>query len=98
MKNRKTKSRMTRVDLDAVLKLQREYTYLQCEAKRLFEYSLALKDGNTDAKFVMFDDHLKSVAITMYEMANKIKKLEESNGSNQSTDSNQSPISTSAQG
>lgn len=83
MKRRKVKSRMTRVDLDAVLKLQRDYDYLQYETKRLLELSLALESGNTAAPFIVFDDYLSGVASIMYNMAQKIKKLEEKINSNE---------------
>lgn len=59
---RKAKSRLTKVDLDAVLKLQSDYEYLQSECRRMFTwvYNLSrgreievLKFTNQDLDFVV---------------------------------------------
>lgn len=67
---------MTRVDLDAVLKLQREHTELEQRIDRLVEYAKARQEGHI-AYFVKGDDVIDFVASIINEMADKIKKLED---------------------
>ena len=70
MKYRKTKSRMTRVDLDAVLKLQREHTELEQRLMRLLEYVIGLNKGVFTA-FICGDDIIDNIAREVAEIAKK---------------------------
>lgn len=70
MKKRKTKSRLTRVDLDAVLKLQREHTVLEQRLTRLLEYVIGLNKGVFTA-FACGDDIIDMIAREVSEIAKK---------------------------
>lgn len=75
MKKRKTKSRLTKVDLDAVLKLQRNYTTLEERLCRLVEYAKERQNGYAPY-FLIGDDLIDITAHVIDEMANRIKELE----------------------
>lgn len=80
MKKRKPKSRLTRVDLDTVLKLQREYDYIKSEVLRTFELSIEFADGNVkaaDYKIRSDNEFIHHIILRMQLMANRIKELEE---------------------
>lgn len=61
---------MTRVDLDAVLKLQREHTELEQRLTRLLEYVVDLNKGVFTA-FVCGDDIIDFIAREVAEIAKK---------------------------
>lgn len=63
MKRRKAKSRMTRVDLDAVLKLQRDHDDLQYEVQRTFEYVMTLSQGKSKPILLELKNDLLSAII-----------------------------------
>ena len=56
MKHKKPKSRITKVDLDAVLKLQRDYDEIQADCKDLFNVILNLSQGKEEPTMVLFND------------------------------------------
>lgn len=56
MKKRKTKSRLTRCDLNAVLELQRKYDELQADCKDLFSVVVNLSQGKKEPTMVAFND------------------------------------------
>lgn len=68
MKKRKTKSRLTKVDLDAVLKLQREHTELKQRTYRLLEWVMELNKGHI-ASFICGDDIIDAIAGKVLEIA-----------------------------
>lgn len=70
MKKRKTKSRLTKVDIDAVLKLQREHTELEQRLTRLLEWVIGLNNGVFTA-FVCGDDIIDMIARKVSEIAKK---------------------------
>lgn len=70
MKNRKTKSRLTKVDLDAVLKLQREHAELEQRLTRLLEWGVDLNRGVLTS-FMCGDDIIDYIAREVAEIANK---------------------------
>lgn len=70
MKKRKTKSRLTKVDLDAVLKLQREHTELEQRTHRLLEWVMELNKGHI-ASFICRDDIIDFIAREVSEIAKK---------------------------
>lgn len=55
-KSNKPKSRLTKVDLDAVLKLQRDYDELQADCKDLFNVIVNLAKGEKEPTMVQFND------------------------------------------
>lgn len=67
---RKTKSRLTKVDLDAVLKLQREHTELEQRLTRLLEWVVDLNKGVSTA-FVCGDDIIDYIAREVLKIAKK---------------------------
>lgn len=80
MKKRKTKSKLTRVDLDAVLKLQKEHEYLKAEVCKTFSLTKSYEHGNLDAgDFVIMsgNDLIHHIIETVLKMARRIKELEE---------------------
>lgn len=56
MKKRKTKSRLTRCDLNAVLELQRKYDELQADCKDLLSVVVNLSQGKNEPTMVEFND------------------------------------------
>ena len=56
MKRKKPKSRLMKVDLDAVLKLQRDYDELQADCKDLFNVIINLVQGKEEPTMVQFND------------------------------------------
>ena len=56
MKKRKTKSLLTRCDLNAVLELQRKYDELQADCKDLFSVVVNLSQGKNEPTMVEFND------------------------------------------
>lgn len=70
MKKRKTKSRLTRVDLDAVLKLQMEHTELEQRLTRLLEWVVDLRRGVLTA-FTKSDDVISEIAVEVLKIAKK---------------------------
>lgn len=56
---------MTRVDLDTVLKLQKDYCDLQYEVKRAFECVGALTSGRPEPLTLEFDNDLLGGLVSM---------------------------------
>lgn len=56
MKKRKTKSRLTKCDLNAVVELQRKYDELQADCKDLFSVVVNLSRGKEEPTMVQFND------------------------------------------
>lgn len=78
MKKRKTKSRMTRVDLDAVLKLQKDYCDQTYEIQRTLEAVVALGRGDKEPLTLLFgNDLLSAILAEARDMATRIKELEQ---------------------
>lgn len=57
MKRKKPKSRLTKVDLDAVLKLQRDYDALEADCKTLLNIIVNLAKGKEEPTMLEFNDH-----------------------------------------
>lgn len=74
MKKRKTKSRLTKVDLDAVLKLQREHAELEQRTHRLLEWVMELNKGHI-ALFICGDDIIDAIAGKVLEIAEELNVL-----------------------
>lgn len=79
MKKKKTKSRLTKVDLDAVMKLQRDYTYLQYDVVKTLFLVKACYEGN----YIVGDytprsksEELHFISKIVYNMAKRIQELE----------------------
>lgn len=78
MKKRRAKSRMTRVDLDAVLKLQRDYTELQMEVKRLQELAYRSPKEIANTKGILMDNEdIGEIMMQICIMAKRIQYLEQ---------------------
>lgn len=75
MKKRKTKSRLTKVDLDAVLKLQREHTEMEQRLTRLLEWVVDLNRGVLTA-FIKSDDVISEIAEEVLKIAKKTTNKE----------------------
>lgn len=72
MKRHRPKSRIAKVDLDAVLKLQRDYTQLECEVQKLFEYAVAKSQGDSQIMVKPCNDTITYIARLIDEMSVKI--------------------------
>lgn len=77
MKRRKTKSRMTRVDLDAVLKLQKDYCNQTYEIQRTLEAVFAMSMGFQEPVTLEFDNKELSVILSKYRDLNQLCKEQE---------------------
>lgn len=78
MNKRRVKSRMTRVDLGAVLKLQKDYCDQTYEIQRTLEAVVALGCGAKEPLTLLFDnDLLSAILVEVRGMATRIKELEQ---------------------
>lgn len=79
MEKSKPESRLTKVDLDAVLKLQMDYTQLQCEVVKTLWLVKACNEGNCIAADYVVrskNDDLHLISRMVYNMAKRIQELE----------------------